>query len=175
MVISPLFATYSPTTIPVYRNILPISSQGIYVREDRTSLVIDATLWFSLEWAIGLLKRGAKHLAVYSRSGEGNTARQQQFEQLRKQYDADIAIFQVYSSSPKQTEAMLAEIRAEMPPLPGIIHNAMVLHGGYLINLDRKTFWQVLAHKSFGAWILYNETTAHVQSMFISHLSIIDV
>ena len=70
---------------------------------------------------------------------------------------------------------MLAEIRAEMPPLPGIIHSAMVLHGGYLINLDRKTFWQVLAPKSFGAWILYNETTAHVQSMFISLLSIIDV
>ena len=80
VVISPLSATYSPPTIPLYRTILLISSQGIYVPDDSTSLVAAATLWFSLELAIGLLKRGAKHLVVYSRSGEGNTARQQQFE-----------------------------------------------------------------------------------------------
>ena len=70
---------------------------------------------------------------------------------------------------------MLAEIRAKMPPLRGSIHSAMVLHAGYLINLNHKAFWEVLAPKSFGAWILYDETTARVSSMFISLLSIIDV
>ena len=80
VVIYPLSATYSPPTIPVYRNILPISSQGIYVRDNSTSFVTARTLWFSLELVVGLLKRGAKRLTVCSRSGEGNTARQQQFE-----------------------------------------------------------------------------------------------
>ena len=79
MVISPLFATYSPPTIPLYRTILPISSQGTYVHNDVTSLVTAGTALFSLELVIGLLKPGAKHLAVCSRSSEGNTACQQQF------------------------------------------------------------------------------------------------
>ena len=57
---------------------------------------------------------------------------------------------------------MLAEIRIKIPPLRGIIHSAMVLHDPYLINLDRKTFWQVLAPKPFCALILHDETTARV-------------
>ena len=53
---------------------------------------------------------------------------------------------------------MLAEIRTKIPPLRRIIHSAMVLHAGYLLNLDHQTFWEVLAPKSLGAWILNDET-----------------
>ena len=53
---------------------------NICVPDGSTSLVTAGTALFSLELVISLLKRGTKRLAVCSRSGEGNTARQQQFE-----------------------------------------------------------------------------------------------
>lgn len=93
--------------------------------------------------------------------GRGDLARQRRFDALRKEFGAEIAVFKVDSSSREQTEEMLKTIRETMPPIRGIIHGAMVLHDGYIINLDHKAFWEVLAPKSYGAWILHCDTVKH--------------
>ena len=49
------------------------------------------------------------------------------------------------------TAELLAEIKAEMPPLRGILHTAMVLDDALIANLDRDRLEKVLAPKIAGA------------------------
>ncbi|KAH7820135.1 putative polyketide synthase module [Monocercomonoides exilis] len=161
VVLSPVSLSFAPTAIPPVRSILPLSSQGSYILSDGTYLVTAGTAGFSFELAVGLLERGAKHLALSSRSGAGDINRQRQFEALRKKYGAEVRVFSCDSSSAEQTREMLAEIRRSMPPLRGLIHGAMLLHDGYMINLDHKAFFEVLGPKSLGAWLLHDDTVKH--------------
>ncbi|KAH7828358.1 putative beta-ketoacyl synthase [Monocercomonoides exilis] len=149
---------YSPVAVPFAQKVLGKEAQGSYIDPTKTYLVTGGTAGFSLELAVGLLERGAKHLAVSSRSGAGNEERQRKFQMLREKYDAEIKVFSCDASSSSETRAMLAEIRKTMPPLTGVIHGAMLLHDGYLMNLDDKAFWEVLGPKSFGAWLIHDDT-----------------
>ncbi|KAH7821909.1 putative polyketide synthase PksE [Monocercomonoides exilis] len=149
---------YTSLCVPHFRRVIGAESQGNYIDATKTYLVTGGTAGFSLSLATGLLKRGAKYLAVSSRSGKGDSTRQQHFEALRKKYGADIRVFKCDASSPEETRAMLAEIRKTMPPITGVIHGAMLLHDGYMMNLDDKAFWEVLGPKSFGAWLIHEDT-----------------
>jgi NADPH:quinone reductase-like Zn-dependent oxidoreductase/malonyl CoA-acyl carrier protein transacylase/SAM-dependent methyltransferase len=161
VVLFPIAASFSPSSIPPERGVIPLSAQGCYVKSEGSYLVTGGTQGFSLELGIGLLERGCKHLILCSRTGLGDTKRQTLFDSLKKKYNADIVVKCCDVSSPSEIRTLLSEIRSSGFPLRGVIHGAMVLHDGYLNNLNEQAFWKVLAPKAFGAWIIHDDTIKH--------------
>jgi aryl carrier-like protein len=55
-------------------------------------------------------------------------------------------------------DGVLGTIRAELPPLRGVFHAAMVLQDCLLVDLDREMLQGVLRSKVFGGWNLHQAT-----------------
>ena len=66
---------------------------------------------------------------------------------------------------------MIGEIRQTMPPLRGVVHSAMVLDDGLLMNLDQERFHRALDPKILGAWLLHQLTLDDQLDFFILYSS----
>src|SRR5262249_31747458 len=62
---------------------------------------------------------------------------------------------------------VLAEIRRDMPPLRGVIHAAVVLEDGPVVEVDHASLQTVLAPKVAGAWNLHKLTLKDGLDFFV--------
>ena len=135
-------APAAPATGPAPRDFV--------VRADRTYLVTGGLTGFGLATAQWLTKRGARHLALLGRRGGATPGAAEALAQFAtagvaaRAYAADV-------TDAAALTAVLARLRADQPPLGGIVHAAMVLDDALLGDLDVRRIAAVLAPKLTGA------------------------
>lgn len=141
------------------------------VRPDATYLITGGTRGFGLEIAKWLAGRGARHLALVSRSGAAEPEARHAVMVMRSK-GADVLVRAVDVTDEAQVAGLFAEMDEKMPPLGGIIHGAMVLDDGLLAGLSAQRFERVLAPKIKGAWLLHRHAMDRPLDFFLMLSSI---
>ncbi len=134
-------------------------------RSDRTYLITGGLGGLGLAFAEWMGQRGAGTLALLGRSLPSPAA-QATIETLR-QAGVQVDVFQADVSSEQSIEAVLADLRANRPPLGGVFHAAGVLDDGILAQLSLESFEKVLAPKVRGSWILHQQTLTDPLDFFV--------
>ena len=133
------------------------TQEKVTFRVDGTYLITGGLGGFSLAVAKWLVENGAKHLVLMGRSGIASPAAQSAVKTLEAA-GANVVVAKADVSQALQVNDVLADIKNSMPPLRGIIHAAMVLDDGVLLQLNRERFFKVMAPKVSGAWNLHTQT-----------------
>ena len=146
------------------------SAEGPQFRQDGAYLVTGGLGGFGLAVASWMAERGAGALVLAGRSEPGPEGREA-IEALRS-LGARVEVMQADVSRREQVVELVDAIRANVGPLRGIVHAAMVLDDGLLPQLDDHRFERVLAPKVAGAWNLHELTATEPLDFFVSFSSI---
>jgi acyl transferase domain-containing protein/acyl carrier protein len=111
-----------------------------------TILVVGGTQGFGFECAKWLAAHGATRLALLSRRG-GTAPGAEAAVRALAALGAAATVHAADAADPRALQAALAEIRAEGPPLVGVVQAAAVLDDGAASALDAARFQRVLAPK----------------------------
>ncbi|WP_295390665.1 type I polyketide synthase [uncultured Thiodictyon sp.] len=141
------------------------------LRADATYLVTGGLSGFGLRTAQWLAGKGASSLVLLSRRGEdGDGAPQAELAELRA------AGVRVYAPPCDVTDAaalagVLDAIAADLPPLRGVVHAAMVIDDGLLRTTTPAQWHRVLAPKVLGALHLDAATRGLPLDFFVLYSS----
>ncbi|OYX35545.1 MAG: hypothetical protein B7Y99_03275 [Caulobacterales bacterium 32-69-10] len=149
----------------------PPATPAFAVSPDRTYVVSGGTVGFGLETARWLAARGAKSLALLGRRGPATPGLAPVLADLAAQ-GVDARAFACDVAGAAALERTLASIRADMAPIGGVVHAAMVMDDGLLPNLDRARFAYSLEPKLAGACALDRLTRADPVEVFVLYSSI---
>ena len=150
------------------------SGTPLELRDDATYLVTGGLGSIGLEIAGYLAAHGAKHLVLTSRRSPSDAA-QQRIDALGEQHGCEFRVVAADVADAHDVAHLLAAVRAELPPLAGIVHAAGEIGTTPLSNLDDAEVDRVFAGKVWGAWHL-SEAAADLQlDFFISTSSIASV
>lgn len=144
------------------------------VRADRTYVLSGAVGGFGLEAALFLARHGARHIALLGRRGQGTPGAEAALGRLRE-LGVEARIFACDVADAEALSTSLIRIRAEMPPIAGVIHAAMVLDDAWAKDLDASRFADVLRPKLGGAEALDRLTRADPLELFVLFSSITTV
>jgi len=139
------------------------------LRAEATYLVTGGLSGFGLRTAWWLVQRGARHLALLSRRG---AATADAAEALRLLSAAGVTVRAIACdvANAAELEVALAGL-ADMPPLRGIVHAAMVIEDALIRDMDRGQLERVLAPKIGGALRLHQATRARELDFFLLYSS----
>lgn len=138
-------------------SVLPPQTERLSFRPDATYLITGGLGGFGSACARWIVENGARHVVLVGRRGEESPAARQTRAALESA-GGRVRIAAVDITNAAALERLLADIRAEWPPLRGVFHSAMVLEDGSIFNLDRQRIEKVLAPKMVGAWNLHQLT-----------------
>ncbi|WP_366554983.1 SDR family NAD(P)-dependent oxidoreductase [Aquibaculum sediminis] len=155
---------------PVEARRLPERTKALELVADATYLVAGGLGGFGLETAQWLVRHGARHLLLLGRSGASSDAARAGVEALQAA-GATVVVEACDLADQAAVEAVIARAKAEMPPLRGVLHTAMVLEDGLIANLDRERFDKVLQPKVDGAWNLHCATLDLPLDLFVLYSS----
>ncbi len=133
----------SQTTVRPEKKPLQISAKGTHV-------ITGAFGGFGLETAKWLVERGARHLVMIGRRGATSSEAKAVVGELTSR-GVTILADPCDITDRKAVEKLFKKIRSTMPPVAGVLHEAMVLDDAILSNLDAERFRTVLAPKVAGA------------------------
>ncbi|MGB7711449.1 MAG: SDR family NAD(P)-dependent oxidoreductase [Microcoleus sp.] len=150
------------------------TQEKVTFRADGTYLITGGLGGFSLAVAQWLVKNGAKHLVLMGRSGAASPAAQSAVKTLESA-GANVVVAKADVSQALQVTDVLSDIEQSMPPLRGIIHAALVLDDGVLLQQNQERFQKVMAPKAIGAWNLHAQTLNAPLDFFINFSSFASV
>ena len=136
--------------------IAPSNTEGTLFRADGTYLITGGLGGFGLAVAEWMAREGAGHLLLTGRSGAIGDAEDR--VRLLRERGVRVEVRRADIGRANDVRGLLADLRATMPPLRGIVHAAMVLDDAPLVELDRERLDRVMAPKMKGAWHLHRET-----------------
>ena len=148
----------------------PCTQDGHLFRADGSYLISGGAGGFGLEVARWLAKHGARHVVLMSRSGPRDDADIAAIEQLRAD-GIHVVDARGDVTNPADVQRIVQDIRKKHPPLRGVIHGAMVLDDGFIVDLDDERFQNVMRPKMVGAWNLHTTTLDDPLEHFISFSS----
>ncbi len=137
-------------------------------RGDHTYVVTGGPAGFALEAARWLAASGVRHVVFLSRRGAAAPGAEDALASLGVQARAlacDVA-------DEAALAATLDRVRADMPPIGGVVHAAMVLDDALLTRLDAARFARVLVPKWGGAEALDRLTRADPVELFLLFSSV---
>jgi acyl carrier protein len=106
------------------------------------------------EW---LVKNGARHLVLSSRSG-ASTPQAVEFVERLEQQGVTVRVIRADAGSPEDMARLIKEVRNGAQPLKGLFHLAMVIDDAPLSALTSERMEAVIAPKARGAWLLHEGT-----------------
>jgi acyl transferase domain-containing protein/NADPH:quinone reductase-like Zn-dependent oxidoreductase/acyl carrier protein/SAM-dependent methyltransferase len=127
------------------------------VQPDGCYLITGAFGGFGRVLAEWLVKNGARHLVLSSRSGAA-TPQAAEFVQRLEGQGVRVRVIRADAGSPQDVAKLLAEIRSGDQPLKGLFHLAMMIDDAPLSALTRERMRVVIAPKAQGAWLLHEGT-----------------
>ena len=128
-------------------------------RPDRSYLISAGASGFGLEVARWMAGRGARHLVLMSRSGPKSDADRATIETMMEQ-GVHVLLAQTDVTDMEAVRRLLARIKAELPPLAGVIHGAAVMDDASIPTMTMERFRRVFRPKAQGAWNLHEATVA---------------
>nr|WP_315033459.1 SDR family NAD(P)-dependent oxidoreductase [uncultured Chryseobacterium sp.] len=124
------------------------------VRADGTYLITGGTGGLGLEIGKWLVEKGAKNIALLSRSGLKNANTMLEVEKMKKK-GVNVQVYAADISKLHELEQVFNKIKEDLPALIGIFHGAMVLDDGFLLDMNEERFMNVLKPKVDGAMNLH--------------------
>ncbi|MFB1483788.1 SDR family NAD(P)-dependent oxidoreductase [Corallococcus sp. RDP092CA] len=118
-----------------------------------------------LEVARWLVRQGARHLVLASRSEPSDPTREWVARLARDGVTVRLERMDVAVRS--EVDRALESIRASLPPLRGVLHAAGVLSDGVLGQQDAERLGRVLAPKVAGGWNLHQATLGERLDFFV--------
>ncbi len=154
---------------------VPLSPQapaavGYALKEDATYLITGGLSGFGLATARWMVERGARCLVLLGRSGaQTDEAR----EKVRELEDLGAAVHALKADVADLISLVkvFERIDAELPPLRGVVHSAMVVDDKLVRDLDEKRMRRVLSPKLLGAWNLHALTRERELDLFVLYSS----
>jgi len=141
------------------------------IKPDGCYLITGAFGGFGKVLAEWLVKCGARHLMLSSRSGAATPAAEAFVVSLRGR-GVNAKVVCADAGSTEDVSRLLAEIRAGDQPLRGVFHLAMVIDDAPLAALNRERLRTVMAPKAYGAWLLHKGTQHLPLDCFVMFSSI---
>jgi NADPH:quinone reductase-like Zn-dependent oxidoreductase/acyl carrier protein len=133
-------------------------------------VITGGTSGFGLATAAWLADRGAKRLALVSRSGRASGEAQAAIEELQAR-GIEVKACACDVADGAALGKLLAKLR-RTHPIKGIVHAAMVLHDALIANLDAERIAKVLRPKAEGAASLDRLTRADKLDTFLLYSSV---
>ena len=129
--------------------IRPCSEDEILLRAEATYLIVGGASGFGLELAKWMTGHGTRNIVLLSRSGPRDEASAASIRALQQ---AGFNIVDARGDVTQQADVqrVIGEIQADMPPLMGVIHGAMVLDDEFMAELDDDRFSKVLNPENIG-------------------------
>ncbi len=143
---------------------------AVRIRPDATYLVAGGLGGFGIETARFLVERGARHLVLTSRSGSVSGTAAAGIAAMEAM-GAVVVVAGADVTDRAAVDALLARIDAEMPPLRGVLHTAMVIDDALFRNLDATRIRAVMAPKIAGAAVLDAATRGRELDLFVLYSS----
>jgi amino acid adenylation domain-containing protein len=140
------------------------------VRPDATYLITGGLGGLGLVVGRWLVDRGARTIVLAGRRAPSPDA-DRALAELRLA-GARVEVATVDVTDARAVTQLVADIRANLPPLKGIVHAAMVLDDRRLADLDAESFGAVMAPKVLGAWHLHEATRDDGLEFFVSYSSV---
>ena len=120
---------------------------------------------FGLAVAQWMVANGARHLVLAGRSGANADAERAVASMRRK--GATVLVRKLDVTDGVQVESLVRELAESSHPLRGVLHAAMVLDDGSLLQMDAERFRRVTAPKIHGAWNLHLATAQCPLDFFV--------
>ena len=149
----------------------PAADDEAEFRSDATYLVTGGLGGFGAAVSEWMVRSGARNLVLMSRSGEPPADAAAAIARMRDA-GARVVVAKADVSREEDVLRTLSNIRESMPPLRGIVHAAMVLDDGALLQQTPERFRAVLAPKMAGAWNLHRLTADDPIEVFVLFSSI---
>ena len=143
-----------------------LAARHLTLSQDATYLVTGGLTGFGLKSAQWLASKGAKHLVLIGRRGAATDEAGAALAALEAAGVVVIAAACDVSDEPALAE-LLAEVKASMPPLKGIIHAAAVIEDSLIRNVTAEQLHRVLAPKVLGAQFLHVLTRDMALDFFV--------
>jgi amino acid adenylation domain-containing protein len=143
----------------------PTRAQWLF-RRDATYLITGGLGGFALAAAGWMVSQGARHLVLMGRRDAPLPENEAAWQDLLRG-PAKVRCVAGDVSKEADVVRVLATIRAEMPPLGGVLHAAMVLEDGALLDLTPQQWRTVLMPKVAGAWLLDRLTASDDLDCFV--------
>jgi NAD(P)-dependent dehydrogenase (short-subunit alcohol dehydrogenase family)/acyl carrier protein len=135
------------------------------LRPDGVHVVTGGLSGLGLAAAERLVERGARHLALLGRRASAETARDA-VARMRAA-GAQVSVLAVDVADEAALAAALAALRAQGPPIRGIVHAAGLLRDGTLATTDLAAVREVLRPKIAGTWNLHRLTEGDPVELFV--------
>jgi NADPH:quinone reductase-like Zn-dependent oxidoreductase/NADP-dependent 3-hydroxy acid dehydrogenase YdfG/acyl carrier protein len=135
------------------------------LRPDGVHVVTGGLSGLGLAAAERLVERGARHLALLGRRASAETARDA-VARMRAA-GAQVSVLAVDVADEAALGAALAALRAQGPPIRGIVHAAGLLRDGTLATTDLAAVREVLRPKIAGTWNLHRLTEGDPVELFV--------
>ena len=144
------------------------------VRSDASYLITGGTSGLGLAMAEELVRKGARYLALVSRSGLSDKERKQKVKELKKA-GVHVAVYKADITSENDVAEVMVQLQKDMPMLKGVIHSANIYDDAYISNLTDERLAKVLGAKALGAWHLHMQTQHLDIDFFVMFSSIISL
>lgn len=152
----------------------PLPDGEISFGSNGTYLITGGLGGFGLAVAGWLADRGARHLVLMGRSGRTSNDAIKALDAMKKK-GVQVVIARADVSSEADVKRVMDDISRSMPPLRGILHAAMVIDDGILVQLNEDRFRSVLDPKILGAWNLHIHSRGLPLDFFVLFSSVASV
>ncbi|HUB53732.1 MAG TPA: type I polyketide synthase, partial [Mycobacterium sp.] len=150
------------------------SATPLALRDDATYLVTGGLGSIGLEIAGYLAAHGAGHLVLTGRRSPSDAA-QRRIDALGEHHGCEFRVVTADVADAHDVSRLLATIKADLPPLAGIVHAAGEIGTTPLSDLDDAEVDRVFAGKVWGAWHLSEAAADLKLDFFVTTSSIASV
>jgi NADPH:quinone reductase-like Zn-dependent oxidoreductase/acyl carrier protein len=143
---------------------------ALQLPEAATYLVTGGLSGFGATTAEWLAAKGARHLVLLSRQGAASEEGRALVERLTRA-GVETRAYACDVTDDAALGTVFAEIQAQMPPLRGVVHAAMVIADDLIRNMDEAQLTAVFAPKIKGALNLHQFTKTLALDFFVLYSS----
>lgn len=155
------------------QTVTALPMENIAFSSELSYIVTGGASGFGIEIAKWMVDKGAKNLALVSRSGPKTEYDHSWINKL-KEDGINIIIEKLDLSQQDQVNNMVKQV-SKHAPIGGVIHGAAVLQDSTILKMNKEVFSNVFIPKAIGAWNLHLATEDLDLDFFLSLSSISSV
>jgi acyl transferase domain-containing protein/acyl carrier protein len=150
----------------------PEQTRSSLIQDQATYLITGGLAGLGLNLAQWLVSQGARHLILLSRHGM-DTAEKRAIVQQMSTAGVEVLTPIADVSQARELQAALESMRADLPPIRGVIHSAGISGGLHpILSLSREILEETLRPKVVGTWNLHQMSLDWPLDFFVNCSSI---